>query len=31
MLMAQGFGGAVDGDGARWLSVEVSAVRDFGA
>ena len=30
MLMAQGFGGAVDGDGARWLSVEVSAVRDFG-
>ncbi|WEK58776.1 MAG: hypothetical protein P0Y52_04380 [Candidatus Brevundimonas phytovorans] len=31
MLMAQGFGGAVDGDGARWLSVEVTAVRDFGA
>ena len=30
MLMAQGFGGAVDGDGARWLSVEVTAVRDFG-
>lgn len=31
MLMAQGFGGAVDGDGARWLSVEVTAVRDSGA
>lgn len=31
MLMAQGFGGAVDGDGARWLSVEVSVVRDLGA
>jgi hypothetical protein len=30
MLMAQGFGGAVDGDGARWLSVEVTAVRDLG-
>ncbi|MGH7019449.1 MAG: hypothetical protein ACREEY_06205 [Brevundimonas sp.] len=30
MLMAQGFGGRVDGDGARWLSVEVTAVRDFG-
>lgn len=31
MLMAQGFGGATDGEGARWLSVEVSAVRHFGA
>jgi len=31
MLMAQGFGGTADDDGARWLSVEVSAVRDFGA
>lgn len=30
MLMAQGFGGATDGDGARWLSVELSAVRHFG-
>jgi hypothetical protein len=30
MVMAQGFGGAVDGDGARWLSVELSVVRDFG-
>ena len=29
--MAQGFGGATDGEGARWLSVEVSAVRHFGA
>lgn len=30
MVMAQGFGGAVDDDGARWLSVEVTAVRDLG-
>jgi hypothetical protein len=30
MLMAQGFGGATDGEGARWLSIEVSAVRHFG-
>lgn len=31
MLMAQGFGGAADDDGARWLSVELSAVRHVGA
>jgi hypothetical protein len=31
MLMAQGFGGVTEGDGARWLSVELSAVRHFGA
>ena len=30
MLMAQGFGGAVDGGGARWLSLEISAVKDWG-
>ena len=30
MLMAQGFGGVTDGDGARWLSVELSAVRHVG-
>lgn len=30
MVLGQAFGGAADG-GARWLSVETSLVRDFGA
>ncbi len=30
MVLGQAFGGATDGDGARWLSVETSVVRDFG-
>jgi hypothetical protein len=30
MLLGQAFGGATDGDGARWLSVEATAVRRFG-
>ena len=30
MMLGQAFGGAADG-GARWLSVEASVVRDFGA
>lgn len=31
LLLAQAFGGATDDDGARWLTVETSLVRDFGA
>jgi len=30
MLLGQAFGGAADGDGARWLSVETSVVRRLG-
>lgn len=30
MLLGQAFGGATDGESARWLSVEGSAVRRFG-
>ena len=29
MLLAQAFGGQADDDGARWLSLEASIVRDF--
>lgn len=30
MLLGQAFGGVTDDDGARWLSVETSIVRDIG-
>lgn len=30
MVLGQAYGGLTDGDGARWLSVETSVVRDFG-
>lgn len=30
MVLGQAFGGATDGGGARWLSVETSVVRDLG-
>jgi len=30
MLLAQAYGGVTDGAGARWLSVEATAVRRFG-
>ena len=31
MLLTQAFGGQTDNDGAQWLSVETSVVRDMGA
>lgn len=31
LVLAQAFGGQTDGGPARWLSVETSVVRDFGA
>ncbi len=31
MLLTQAFGGQTDDDGAQWLSVETSVVRDLGA
>lgn len=30
LLLGQAFGGATDDDGARWVTVETSVVRDFG-
>ena len=30
MVLTQAFGGRTDNDGAQWLSVEISAVRDLG-
>src|SRR5690606_27351558 len=30
MVLAQAFGGKADDNGARWLSVETTVVRDFG-
>jgi hypothetical protein len=30
MLLSQAYGGLTDGDGARWLSLETSVVRDVG-
>lgn len=30
MVLGQAFGGVADGDGARWLSVEISVVRHLG-
>lgn len=30
MVLGQAFGGMTDGDGARWLSVETSVVRNLG-
>lgn len=30
MVLGQAYGGLTDGDGARWLSLESSVVRDFG-
>lgn len=31
LVLGQAFGGVTDGDGARWLSVETSIVRNLGA